>query len=129
MVIVDTSVWIDFFNGKIDEQTDKLNELLTSENLIIGDIILAEILQGFKSDRDFNTAKNILNELPCYAISSKKIAIKSSENFRLLRKKGITVRKTIDMLIGTFCIENNIPLLHSDKDFQPMQKYLGLVCI
>ena len=129
MVIVDTSVWIDFFNGKIDKQTDKLNELLINEDLIIGDIILAEILQGFKSDSDFNTAKNVLIELPCYAISSKEIAIKSSENFRFLRKKGFTVRKSVDMLIGTFCIENNIPLLHSDRDFQPMQKHLGLVCI
>lgn len=128
MILVDTSVWIDYFNGRKSSQTDKLDELLSTEQIIMGDIILAEILQGFRKDADFNKAKEVLDYLQCYSISNKKIAIKSAENFRTLRKKGVTVRKTTDMLIGTFCIENSIPLLHNDKDFIPLEK-LGLKVI
>ncbi len=128
MILIDTSVWIDYFNGQKNKYTDKLDDLLLSEVIIIGDIILAEILQGFKNDKDFEKAKEYLNNLTCHSISNKDIAIKSAENFRQLRKKGITVRKTTDMLIGTFCIENNIPLLHNDKDFLPLVK-LGLQVI
>ena len=125
MILVDTSVWIDYFNGKRNRQTDKLDKFLSAEEIIMGDIILSEILQGFRNDSDFNKAKEALDYLQCYSISNKTIAVKSAENFRSLRKKGSTVRKTTDMLIGTFCIENNIPLLHNDKDFDPMEK-LGL---
>ena len=128
MILVDTSVWIDYFNGKRSVQTNKLDELLSSEQIIMGDIILSEILQGFRKDSDFNKAKEALDFLQCYSISNKEIAIKSAENFRSLRKKGITVRKTTDMLIGIFCIENNIPLLHNDKDFTPLEK-LGLLVV
>ena len=128
MILVDTSVWIDYFNGKNTVQTNKLDKLLSSEQIIMGDIILSEILQGFRKDSDFNKAKEALDFLQCYSISNKKIAIKSAENFRSLRKKGITVRKTTDMLIGTFCIENNVPLLHNDKDFTPLEK-LGLLVV
>jgi predicted nucleic acid-binding protein len=128
MILVDTSVWIDYFNGKKSVQTNKLDKLLSSEQIIMGDIILSEVLQGFRKDSDFNKAKEALDFLECYSISNKKIAIKSAKNFRSLRKKGITVRKTTDMLIGTFCIENNIPLLHNDKDFTPLEK-LGLLVV
>ena len=125
MILVDTSVWIDYFNGKKNRQTDKLDELLAVEQVIMGDIILTEILQGLRKDSDFRKAKNQLGSLVCMTISNKDLAIKSAENFRKLRKSGITVRKTTDMLIGTFCIENNVPLLHNDKDFTPL-KTLGL---
>ncbi|MCD4696671.1 MAG: PIN domain nuclease [Bacteroidales bacterium] len=125
MILVDTSVWIDYFNGLKNKHTDKLDELLSSELIIIGDIILAETLQGFRKDKDFVNAKEALSVIACYSISNKKIAIKSAENFRNLRKKGITIRKTTDMLIGIFCIENNIPLLHNDRDFLPLEM-LGL---
>ncbi len=125
MILVDTSVWIDYFNGKKNKQTDKLDEILFVEQVIIGDIILAEILQGFRKDDDYHKAKEYLDSLVCVSISNKDIAIKSAENFRYLRKRGFTIRKTTDMLIGTFCIENNIPLLHNDKDFLPLTK-LGL---
>jgi predicted nucleic acid-binding protein len=128
MILVDTSVWVDYFNGTINWQTDKLDALLAKEFVIMGDIILAEILQGFRKDSDFNTAKKVLSYLSCFTLSNKEIAIKSASNFRFLRKKGITVRKTIDMLIGTFCIENEISLLHNDKDFLPL-KELGLKTI
>ncbi|MBI9038464.1 MAG: PIN domain nuclease [Bacteroidales bacterium] len=125
MILVDTSVWIDYFNGKINKYTNKLEEILTTEQVIMGDIILAEILQGFRKDSEFNKAKKALGYLDCYSICSKEIAIKSAENFRFLRKKGFTIRKTTDMLIGTYCIENQIVLLHNDKDFMPLQD-LGL---
>lgn len=125
MILSDTSVWIDYFNGQQNIHTNKLDELLSSELVIIGDIILAEILQGFRNDNDFQQAKDALIRLHCYSISNREIAIKSAENYRTLRKKGITVRKTTDLLIGTFCIENKIPLLHNDKDFNSL-KELGL---
>lgn len=125
MILVDTSVWIDYFNGQKSRETEKLDELLSVEEIITGDIILAEILQGFRKDADFYKAKEYLCSLVCLSISNKNIAIKSAQNFRYLRKKGITIRKTTDMLIGTFCIENNIPLLHNDKDFLPLTE-LGL---
>ncbi len=125
MILVDTSVWIDYFNGRINRHTNKLEEILATEQIIMGDIILAEILQGFRNDSDFNKAKKALGYLTCYSLSNEEIAIKSAENFRFLKKKGITVRKTTDMLIGTYCIENRIKLLHNDKDFLPLQE-LGL---
>jgi len=125
MILVDTSVWIDYFNGLKNSHTDKLDDLLTSELVVIGDIILADILQGFRIDTDYRNAKKYLDSLVCFSISNKNIAIKSAENFRYLRKRGITIRKTTDMLIGTFCIEKNIPLLHNNKDFLPLTD-LGL---
>ena len=125
MKLVDSSVWIDYFNGRSNKQTDKLDDLLKNDLIITGDIILAEVLQGFKNENEFRMAKKHLERLICKSISSKEIALKSAENFRLLRKKGITIRKTVDMLIGTFCIEHNIPLLTGDRDFIPMTD-LGL---
>lgn len=128
MILVDTSVWIDYFNGIINAQTEKLDELLTSDIIITGDIILAEILQGFKKDSDFKKAKAALDQLDCYPLVSKQLAVQSARHFRFLRKKGITIRKTTDMLIGTFCIVNQIPLLHNDRDFEKL-KLLGLQTI
>lgn len=129
MKIVDSSVWIDYFNGKRTRETDLLHHLLSSEPVSIGNIILTEVLQGFSSDKDFEAAKKALLHLPCYQMIDRNIALKSSENYRFLRKKGITVRKTIDMIIGTFCIENSASLLHSDKNFQILEAHLGLKCL
>lgn len=126
MILVDSSVLIDYFNGKENWQTEKLDEILGNEIIVIGDYILVEVLQGFKSDKDFNTAKNILNSFPCLNLLGEELAVKCAENYRKLRKKGITVRKTIDVIISTFCIENDIQLLHNDKDFFPFEKHLGL---
>jgi len=129
MILVDTSVWIDYFNGKINVFTDELDLLLRKELVVTGDLILAEILQGFREDMDFINAKKVLTELECFAMVSKTLAIKSAQNFRYLRKMGITVRKTTDMLIGTFCIENRIPLLYQDRDFDPLKNHLGLISV
>ena len=126
MILVDSSVFIDYFNGKKNRHTEELDTLLGSELILIGDYILAEVLQGFRSDKDFKVAKEIMQSFPCLNICNEDIAIKSAENFRFLRAKGITVRKTVDLIIGTFCIENDIELLHNDRDFEPMARYLGL---
>lgn len=126
MILVDSSVWIDFFNGAESTETDKLNEILGIKEVIIGDLILAEVLQGFRSDTDYKTAKNVLTSLTVHELLGKELAIKSANNFRKLRKKGITIRKTADVIIATYCIENKIPLLFTDKDFLPFVDNLRL---
>ena len=126
MILVDSSVWIDFFNGTENAETDKLNEILGLEEVVIGDLILAEVLQGFRRDRDYKIAKNVLTSLTVHDLLGKEMAIKSANNFRKIRKKGITIRKTADVIIATYCIENKIPLLFTDKDFAPFVKHLRL---
>jgi predicted nucleic acid-binding protein len=126
MILVDSSVLIDYFNGNETWQVLKLDEMLGKEIIVIGDYILTEVLQGFRNDKDYETAKNILNTFPCMDICGEEIAIKSANNYRRLKKKGITIRKTIDVIISTFCIENDFILLHNDKNFFPFEKYLGL---
>ena len=126
MILVDSSVWIDFFNGTENAETDKLNEILGLEEVVIGDLILAEVLQGFRSDTDYKVAKNVLTSLAVHDLLGKELAIKSANNFRRLRKKGITIRKTTDVVIATYCIENEIPLLFTDKDFIPFVDNLRL---
>ena len=126
MILVDSSVWIDFFNGTENAETDKLNEVLGLEEVVIGDLILAEVLQGFRSDKDFKVAKDVLTSLTVHDLIGKELAIKSANNFRKLRKKGITIRKTADVIIATYCIENKIPLLFTDKDFVPFVDNLRL---
>ncbi len=126
MILVDSSVWIDFFNGIENAETDKLNEILGLEEVVIGDLILAEVLQGFRSDTDYKAAKNVLTSLTVHDLLGKELAIKSANNFRKLRKKGITIRKTVDVIIATYCIENKIPLLFTDKDFIPFIDNLRL---
>lgn len=129
MIVVDSSVWIDYFNGKITKQTNLLDFLLGNELIVIGDIILTEVLQGFQQDKDFNKAKKLLGSLLFMEMLGRQLALRSAENYRILRKKGVTVRKTIDVIIATFCIANNLPLLHSDRDFSPMEKHLNLKVI
>jgi len=126
MILVDSSVFIDYFNGINNWHTDELNALLGNELVITGDYILAEVLQGFRNDKDYKSAKEIMQSFPCFNICNEELAIKSADNFRYLRTKGITIRKTVDLIIGTFCIENDIELLNKDKDFEPMGQYLNL---
>ncbi len=129
MILVDTSVWIDYFNGQKTWQTDQLENLLSDVPIIMGDLILTEILQGFRSDNDYKTAKSFLSELPFRQMGGYQVAIQSAQNFRSLRKKGVTVRKTIDVIIGTYCILEDLPLLHDDRDFDPMVSHLSLKTI
>lgn len=126
MIMVDSSVWIDYFNGTITDASNYLDNSLGYRNLVIGDLILAEVLQGFKTDKDFSQGKTLLTALDVHSLVTPELAIKSACNFRYFRKKGITVRKTIDVMIATYCIENSIALLHSDKDFIPFVEHLGL---
>lgn len=126
MILVDSSVWIDFFRGTTTPQTERLDALLGSEPLAVGDLILAEVLQGFGSDRDFNQARKLLTALNVVHLGGQDIAIQAARNFRALRAKGLTVRKTIDTVIATCCIESDHSLLFSDRDFEPFVEHLGL---
>ncbi len=129
MICVDSSVWIDYFNGKESKQTNLLDALLETERLVMGDLILSEVLQGFRDDRDFRKAKGLFSNLPVFDMLGRELAIESAKNYRLLRKRGWTVRKTIDVWIATFCIHNRFSLLHDDRDFDPIEQYLGLKTI
>jgi hypothetical protein len=129
MILVDSSVWIDYFNGQATWQTEMLDQLLQQIPVYTGDLILTEVLQGFRNDSDYAEAKEILSILPCKELGGSVVAVAAAHNYRTLRKKGITVRKTIDMIIGTFCIMNDISLLHDDRDFDPMTLHLGLKTI
>ncbi len=126
MILVDSSVWIAYFRGNATPETDRLDSLLGTEPLAIGDLILTEVLQGFKADRDFRQAEKLLTSLVVVVLGGKDIAIQAAKNFRLLRTKGVTVRKTIDTIIATRCIEDGYTLLHSDRDFDPFVTHLGL---
>lgn len=125
MIVVDASVWIDYFNGRSTPQTERLDDLLGREPMLVGDIVLTEVLQGFKHEGDFREALRLLSLFDFEEMLGKNIAISSAVNYRKLRAKGITPR-TIDVVIGTFCIENGHSLLHADADFDPMERYLGL---
>ena len=126
MILVDSSVWIDYFKGTITAETERLDRLLGHELLAIGDLILTEVLQGFDSERDFNNAQKMLASLMVVELGAQEIAIQAAKNFRTLRRLGVTVRKTIDTVIATRCIESGYDLLHSDRDFDPFAKHLGL---
>ncbi|MGA2083405.1 MAG: PIN domain nuclease [Holophaga sp.] len=126
MILVDSSVWIDFFRGTPTPQVELLDALLGTEPLAIGDLILAEVLQGFRSDRDFNQARQLLLTFEMVNIVDSQTAIQAAKNFRALRTKGITVRKTVDTLIATCCLQKGHILLHSDRDFEPFATHLGL---
>ena len=126
MILVDSSVWIDYFSGNGSPETDFLDGVLGVSAIAVGDLILTEVLQGFRHDKDYKTAKRLLEELTTFELLGIKIAVKSADNFRKLRKKGVTIRKTADVIIASFCIEHNLPLLFSDKDFKPFVQHLGL---
>jgi predicted nucleic acid-binding protein len=114
------------FTVLMPPHTDALDYELMHNQVVTGDLIITEFLQGFRSDKDFLAAKKIMDSLIYCDMLGRDLALKSAMNYRFLRKKGVTVRKTVDIIIGTFCIERDFPLLHNDRDFEPMEKYLGL---
>lgn len=130
MILVDSGVWIDYFRGTATPQTDQLDSLLGNEPIATGDLILTEVLQGFISDRDFNQAKNLMTSLVIVDLAGQATAIQAARNFRMLRSLGITMRKTIDTVIATLiatrCIESGLPLLYSNRGFDPFVRHLGL---
>ena len=119
-------MWIDYFKGAVTPQTEKLDQLLGREALATGDLILTEVLQGFTRDRDFDTATSMMTSLTIIELGGREIAIQAARNFRTLRNLGVTIRKTIDTVIATRCIESGYRLLHSDRDFDPFTRHLGL---
>ncbi len=129
MIVVDSSVWIDFFNGVDTRQADLLGELLGSRPILTGDLILVEVLQGFRDETGLRDAKTAMESLLYAPMVGRDIAAASVHNYRTLRAKGITTRKTIDMLIATFCIENGHQLLHNDRDFDLLAEHLGLLVL
>jgi len=129
VILVDSSVWVDYFRGVATPQAKKLDSLLGDELISTGDLILTEVLQGFVGQRDFNQARKLLTSLVIVDLAGQAIAIKAAENFRALRSLGISVRKTIDTVIATHCIENRLALLHDDKDFDPFVQHLGLLSV
>jgi predicted nucleic acid-binding protein len=126
VILVDSSVWIDYFRGAATPEADRLDALLGAEPLATADVVLAEVLQGFTRDRDFDDALRLLTSLSVIEVGGKDIAIQAARNFRTLRARGVTVRKTIDTLIATRCIESGLELLYSDRDFDPFVAQLGL---
>ncbi|MCA9425504.1 MAG: PIN domain nuclease [Candidatus Omnitrophica bacterium] len=127
MILVDSSVWIDYFNGTVNRESDTLDSILGREPIVIGDLILAEVLQGFRNDLDFRTAKRLLMSFPIHPLVNTESALRSADLFRTLRKKGITIRKTVDTFIAVFCLDNGVPLLTSDREFRAFEKHCGLV--
>ena len=126
VILVDSSVWIDYFNGRSTPQADRLDLLLGTHPVAVGDLILTEVLQGFRDDKHYATAKRLLATATVYNLVDHDTALLAADHYRTLRKQGITVRKTIDTLIATFCIRNDLPLLYADKDFEPFRAHLGL---
>jgi predicted nucleic acid-binding protein len=126
VIVVDSSVWIDYFNGVDSAGSERLDKLLGVEPLAVGDLILTEVLQGFRSDADYKTARELMTSLTVLEMLGQKMAIQSAENYRSLRARGVTVRRTVDVIIATCCIKHGLPLLFEDKDFVPFVRYLGL---
>ena len=127
MILVDSSVWIEYFNGVENETTDYLDGILGTEEVGIGDLMLTEVLQGFRTDAGYRTARSLLLDLSVFELAGRKRALLAAEHYRMLRKKGITIRKTIDTIIATFCIEQQHALLFTDRDFLPFVEHAGLV--
>jgi predicted nucleic acid-binding protein len=126
VILVDSSVWIDCFNGRGSRETDRVALLLRRRVLLPGDLILAEVLQGFRDDQQMGRARRALLSLPYADMVGQEVALASAQNYRLLRQRGVTIRKTIDVMIATFCIRHGHLLLHGDRDFAPLSEHLGL---
>jgi len=129
MILVDSTVWIDYFNGRITPETDYLHQILGDGEIVVGDIIMGEVLQGFRRDQDFEAAYQALSKFRQANIVDMDVAVQSARNYRSLRKRGVTVRKTIDCFIATCAILDDLQLLHSDRDFDPFEHHLGLQVI
>ncbi|HEV7878833.1 type II toxin-antitoxin system VapC family toxin [Bradyrhizobium sp.] len=127
MIVVDSSVWIDFLNGRDAPHVERLRAIIGTDEVIVGDLMLCEVLQGLDDERTAREVEGLMRRFEIVHMAGDAIAVAAARNFRSLRGRGITVRKTIDLLIGTWCIENRRPLLHNDSDFHPMARYLGLI--
>lgn len=129
MIAVDSTVWIDFLNGRDAGHVRRLRESLGAEEIVVGDLMLCEVLQGLGSEREARAVETLLRRFDIVPMAGEAVAVAAARNYRRLRARGITIRKTIDLLIGTWCIVNRVPLLHNDRDFDPMARHLGLVAV
>jgi len=129
VILVDSSVWIDYLRGNPTPQAEKLDSLLGVTPLCVGDLILTEILQGCVTDKEFNLVRRTLAALDFVVLGGEDVATQAARNFRYLRARGVTIRKTIDTVIATRCIVSGHELLHSDRDFDPFEQFLGLRCV
>jgi predicted nucleic acid-binding protein len=129
VILVDSSVWVDFFRGKPNVQTGLLDGLLDSQELGIGDLVFTEVLQGCKLDKEFNEVRRLLGRLELIILGGEDIVVEAANNYRKLRRLGLTVRGTIDVVLATRCIVSGHQLLHSDRDFDAFERYLGLQCL
>jgi predicted nucleic acid-binding protein len=127
VTVVDSSVWIDFLNGRKEPHVERLRALLGADEIIVGDLMLCEVLQGLESERAAREVETLLRRFEIAPMVGDSNAAAAARNYRSLRRRGITIRKTIDLLIGTWCIRNRMPLLHNDSDFRPMVRHLGLI--
>lgn len=125
-ILVDSSVWIDFFNGTPSPEAQYFRQELRKTPLIVGDLILTEVLQGFRQTDEFEIAREAMWKFKIVSLVGRAIALQSAQNYRLLRAKGITIRSTIDCIIATYCIANEYALLHSDRDYSHFEELLGL---
>jgi predicted nucleic acid-binding protein len=126
VIVVDSSAWINWLNRVAGPTTEKLDDDIDPLDIIVGDIVLLEVLQGARNDRHAGSMRHQLNRFQIEPILSPALAIKAADNYRLLRSVGYTVRKIPDIIIGTFCLEHDYALLQADRDFLPMVEHLGL---
>ena len=126
MILVDSSVWIDLLNNVITEPVARLRQLIPNSPILVGDLILCEVLQGLRTEAQARLVERSLGRFEAVSLLDPALAVKTAANYRFLRRQGVTVRKTIDLIIGTFCIECGHTLLHNDRDFEPMENLLGL---
>jgi len=129
MVIVDTTVWIDYLGGVVNREAAWLEIALSRERLALTDLILSEVLQGIRDDAAFERARNDLLKFKIFASGGTDLALAAAQNYRNLRRQGFTIRKTIDCWIATFCLLSGHTLLHRDRDFDPFEKELGLAVV
>jgi hypothetical protein len=126
VIAVDSSIWIAHFRNVESKTVRVLRSLFGETELLVGDIVLLEVLQGARDEAHAVRIARELNEFNIVRMLDEEIAVQAAQNYRALRGKGVTMRKTVDLIIGTFCIEHGHTLLHGDRDFEPMRTYLGL---
>ena len=126
MIVADSSVWIAHLRDLATEPVLRLRNLGAQVPLLVGDVILLEVLQGARNPADAMNIEREMRRFEVVAMLSPDLAVEAAANDRLLRSRGVTPRKTVDLIIGTFCIEHGHTLLHDDRDFDPMRTHLGL---
>lgn len=125
-LLVDSSVWIDFFRGTENREVSLLRRFINEADVLVGDLVLVEVMQGFATERRASVALEALRRFDFVPVSDAAIAVQAAAHYRALRRQGVTIRKTIDLLIGTACVENGWTLLHRDRDFERLREHLGL---